>query len=644
MLKKCIVIFIALLVVCSSVIPILTLQNIANAATLLSPLTLSSRDNRQIGVSTTPISTTVRQSQIAFASYRDGNAAIYVMNADGTGQTCLTNNSFNDSFPSWSPDGSKIAFMPFDENSATAAIYVMNADGTGQTRLTNNSASWWVSDLMFLPSCYLSWSPDSSKISFTSVTSDWDPNDPNSSLATAIYVMNADGTGQTCLTNNSLISGSPSWSPDGSKIAFTSMDSDYSTAVIYVMNADGTGQTCLTNNSLISGSPSWSPDGSKIAFTSMDSDYGTAVIYVMNADGTGQTCLTDDSFNSAWLSWSPDGSKIAFMSDRTGLYYEIYVMNTDGTGQTCLTDDSFNSLSPSWSPDGSKIAFMSDREDGNNEIYVMNADGTGQTCLTDDSFNSAWPSWSPALTSMPTSTPISTPTLTPTPTSSASPTPNATPIASYGNGTVAASGGIVSTIDGNISISFPSGAFNASTNVTIQGSACQGNTSGFVIGDTCFDVTPDGELDASATICVNLSAYDFSIVENKADLTLGYWANGSWNVADNVTISGTTICGKTAHLSDWAVLGTAVNTTPTPSTSPTPIITSQPTATPSPTKGGGTNWALIGGIVGGVLLLVALVVAVSIRSRGGKGAKRNRKPKQRPGNKQKKSTDDWQGW
>ena len=508
MLKKCIVIFIALLVVCSSVIPILTLQNIANAATLLSPLTLSSRDNRQIGVSTTPISTTVRQSQIAFASYRDGNAAIYVMNADGTGQTCLTNNSFNDSFPSWSPDGSKIAFMPFDENSATAAIYVMNADGTGQTRLTNNSASWWVSDLMFLPSCYLSWSPDSSKISFTSVTSDWDPNDPNSSLATAIYVM----------------------------------------------NADGTGQTCLTNNSLISGSPSWSPDGSKIAFTSMDSDYGTAVIYVMNADGTGQTCLTDDSFNSAW------------------------------------------------------------------------------------------PPWSPALTSVPTSTPTSTPTLTPTPTSSASPTPNATPIASYGNGTVAASGGIVSTIDGNISISFPSGAFNASTNVTIQGSACQGNTSGFVIGDTCFDVTPDGELDASATICVNLSAYDFSIVENKADLTLGYWANGSWNVADNVTISGTTICGKTAHLSDWAVLGTAVNTTPTPSTSPTPIITSQPTATPSPTKGGGTNWALIGGIVGGVLLLVALVVAVSIRSRGGKGAKRNRKPKQRPGNKQKKSTDDWQGW
>jgi len=307
------------------------------------------------------------------------------------------------------------------------------------------------------------------------------------------------------------------------------------------------------------------------------------------------------------------------------------------------------------------LLVQGDIPDGATITFYVNGVSTGQTATfesgggpteEDLSVNiTVTPSPTASLTPTPTPTSTVTPSATPTPTSSASPTPTNTPTGSYGNGTVAASGGIVNTSDGTITITFPADAFNASTNVSIQGGTCQhADTADFVVGGTCFNVTPDGELNASATICVNLSAYDFSIVENKADLTLGYWANGSWNVADNVTISGTTICGKTAHLSDWAVLGTAVNTMPTPSTSPTPsasptpTITSQPTATPSPTKGGGTNWALIGGIVGGVLLLVAIVIAISIRVRSGKGAKRNHKPKQRTGNKLKKSTDDWQDW
>ena len=73
---------------------------------------------------------------------------------------------------------------------------------------------------------------------------------------------------------------------------------------IYVMDADGTGQTRLTNNAGLDGEPDWSPDGTKIAF-----DNSRDGIYVMNADGSGQTILTD---NGGYPSWSPDGTKIAF--------------------------------------------------------------------------------------------------------------------------------------------------------------------------------------------------------------------------------------------------------------------------------------------------------------------------------------------
>ncbi len=93
--------------------------------------------------------------------------------------------------------------------------------------------------------------------------------------------MNADGLGQTRLTTNPAGDGEPAWSPDGTKIAFTS-DRD-GNSQIYVMNAaDGSGQTNLTNNAaFIVGTPAWSPDGTKIAFTNTRD--GNVEVYVMNA-------------------------------------------------------------------------------------------------------------------------------------------------------------------------------------------------------------------------------------------------------------------------------------------------------------------------------------------------------------------------
>jgi len=283
------------------------------------------------------------------------------MNADGTGQTRLTTNPANDGNAAWSPDGTKLAFV--SNRDGDWEVYVMNADGTGQANLTNISStlpdlpervpSYWDleagRDVASIPqpSPFVAedgapaWSPDGTRIAFQS----------NRDLNYEIYVMNADGTGQTRLTDNyPTPDWSPAWLPDGSRIAFV-RDEDFGperrgNLEIYVVNADGTGQTRLTSNYANDGAPAWSPDGTKIAFESNRD--GNWEIYVMNADGTGQTRLTNNSAGDWSPAWSPDGTRMAFVSSRDG-NLEIYVMNADGTGQTRLTSNPALDEYPAWS-------------------------------------------------------------------------------------------------------------------------------------------------------------------------------------------------------------------------------------------------------------------------------------------------------
>ena len=168
-----------------------------------------------------------------------------------------------------------------------------------------------------------------------------------------IYSVRSDGTHPTRLTNHPGIDQDPAWSPDGTRIAFTS-DRD-GPLVIFVMNADGSEVRRLTNEPLPSSRPAWSPDGTRIAFVSRLSQTRDDV-YVIDADGTNRVRLTTHPETDTDPAWSPDGTRIAFSSTRTG-DGDIYVMNADGSNVTRLTTHTRWDGQPAWSSDGGKLAF-----------------------------------------------------------------------------------------------------------------------------------------------------------------------------------------------------------------------------------------------------------------------------------------------
>ncbi|MCD4734352.1 DUF5050 domain-containing protein [bacterium] len=254
----------------------------------------------------------VSEGRIAFSSNLDGDDEIFVMDADGSNVTQLTDNESLDWHPAWSPDGSHIAF--FSDRDGDAEIFVMDADGGNQVQLTFNGSTDWSPN----------WSPDGSRIVFHSdCDGDYE-----------IFVMDADGSNQTQLTFNSSIDSSPAWSSDTYRITFYSnRDGDRE---IFVMDADGGNQIQLTNNDCEDYAPTWSPDGSLITFFSLRD--GDAEIFVMDADGSNQTQLTNNDCEDYESSWSPDGSRIIFASDRAW-DSDIFVMDANGDNQMQLINN-----------------------------------------------------------------------------------------------------------------------------------------------------------------------------------------------------------------------------------------------------------------------------------------------------------------
>ena len=170
-----------------------------------------------------------------------------------------------------------------------------------------------------------------------------------------IYVIGPNGARLRNLTQTAdLTEFDPTWAPQGHLIAYVACRICDQQADIYVMNADGTEKTRLTNDEAIEGGLAWSPDGSTIAFDA-DSE-GSKDLFTVNADGTGRRRLKDWTSDELTPSWSPDGSRIAYTRLDGTLQSAVYILNTDGTALP-LTDDDLWAQSPVWSPDGQEVAF-----------------------------------------------------------------------------------------------------------------------------------------------------------------------------------------------------------------------------------------------------------------------------------------------
>jgi Tol biopolymer transport system component len=266
---------------------------------------------------------------IAFVSSRDSYYALYLMDADGSGQGRLTEEGGDPSTPggvqfqtdpAWSPDGTRLAFASAREGSFD--IYVMDADGTGTTRLTSSNAQ----------DRSPSWSPDGSRIAFS-----------RSSDGGKVWLMDADGTDVRRLTDEPAEEGEPSWSPDGRWIAYTHRASGADIREIWIARPDGSGRRGVTTLGGKSYAPDWAPDSTRLAF-SASRDGVRYDIYTVAADGKGlrrPVRTPGDAFEPAW---SPEGSEIAFSRDGA------IVVTTLAGVERQLTDPEDNDSSPAWNP------------------------------------------------------------------------------------------------------------------------------------------------------------------------------------------------------------------------------------------------------------------------------------------------------
>jgi Ca2+-binding RTX toxin-like protein len=256
-------------------------------------------------------------SRVAFQHAFGSDQEISVMNADGTGQKVITDPTLNmtEQEPTWSPDGSRIVFVadppgPFDppdpdqDETTDREIWMINADGSGLTQLTDNEGG---------DDTEPAWSPDGEQIAFVShhgrpgqKNTDIYVMDANPATSDALAVsLTADFTPPGCIPRcyqpNDV---SPSWSPDGSQITYSTvfdvwkMDTDPAT----------TDWTNLTDGSGGGFNPAWSPDGSSIAYSRFDVINGRNEmnIYVMDASNGGNKTAVDTTLRSDRMSdWQP---------------------------------------------------------------------------------------------------------------------------------------------------------------------------------------------------------------------------------------------------------------------------------------------------------------------------------------------------
>jgi len=288
---------------------------------------------------------------IAFAKVVEQGVSddMYVVSADGTSLTQLTDDLGYEDHPDWSPDGSRILYTHYrklkgEDNWSDANVWVMNADGSGKVQLTKHLTKGDLWDMN------ATWSPDGKQIALNRL--EW----VKKGAFVDVFVMNADGSGLKLVTTAGPVVHvvKPDWAPDG-KIFFLK-EGD-----LYAVDPEGGGPARLTKGENVRDF-ALSPDGKMIAI--YDTLWDRVEAFAMRGGGTRTTLLdpVGDFITGNWLedkrtsyanpAWSPDGKALALASSNDGVPRgsRLYIVNADGSGLSAVPGVETAS-DPAWRPE-----------------------------------------------------------------------------------------------------------------------------------------------------------------------------------------------------------------------------------------------------------------------------------------------------
>ena len=219
-----------------------------------------------------------------------------------------------------------------------------------------------------------------------------DESGPKGSRVKRLAIMDQDGAGVRYLSDGRSIAMTPRFSPDGQRVIMSLLRDD-GNSNIFAMDLRSRTTTRLTNSNAIDTSPSDSPDGTQVVFTSDRG--GRAQIYVMGADGANQQRISFGDGTYSTPVWSPRGDLIAF-TKQSGGEFQIGVMRPDGSGERILTSG-FQQEGPTWAPNGRVLMFFREAAgSGGPRLYSIDLTGRNEQPIPTQNFASD-PAWSPLL-------------------------------------------------------------------------------------------------------------------------------------------------------------------------------------------------------------------------------------------------------
>ena len=293
-----------------------------------------------------------------------------------------------DEHPSWSPDGTRVAFVG-TEGDKTQNIFTMRP-GQGEASNIATQLTYYTGNVYGNDISELAWSPDGTRLAYSRVA--------NYGNVNGVYVVASDGTTATPVTI-AAEGKHPSWAPDGGKIAFAKGDT------IETTNPDGSNALAPLAGGSKAEEPAWSPDGAQIAFGTVAYYSTYKDLHINPAPGCGPSpvvlTIPYPAEYTQWIdaAWSPAGDRVAYRSTHengTG-YYRVTGRYGEGDHPLVKVQkvNMGGGIPPSWSPDGLRLTFGGYDFSGTpkNEVYVGNSDGSGSITSITSGGKSYEPVW-----------------------------------------------------------------------------------------------------------------------------------------------------------------------------------------------------------------------------------------------------------